>query len=42
MKNTAISVEEPVTSRKTSVPMTGKEYLESLNDGREIGYTERK
>src|ERR1700722_19726241 len=36
MKDTALSVEEPVTSGKTSVPMTGKEYLESLNDGREI------
>ena len=29
-------VEEPVTSRKTSVPLTGNEYLESLNDGREV------
>jgi 4-hydroxyphenylacetate 3-monooxygenase len=29
-------VEEPATSRKTSVPLTGNEYLESLNDGREV------
>jgi hypothetical protein len=39
MKNTATLVEEPAqpaASGKKSVPMTGQEYLESLNDGREI------
>jgi aromatic ring hydroxylase len=36
MKNAAIPVEEPVKSQKTSVPLTGREYLESLNDGREV------
>ncbi|MBV8350702.1 MAG: Pyoverdin chromophore biosynthetic protein pvcC, partial [Verrucomicrobia bacterium] len=28
--------EEPVKSQKASVPLTGREYLESLNDGREV------
>src|SRR6201997_841729 len=28
--------EEPVQCRKASVPLTGSEYLESLNDGREV------
>src|SRR5215472_16363608 len=29
-------VEEPVAARKASVPLTGREYLESLNDDREV------
>src|ERR1700720_1141190 len=39
MKNTATLVEQPAqpaASGKKSIPMTGQEYLESLNDGREI------